>query len=374
MKTRKVIPQFQPFLGVEELASIKETLESNWISEGKKTSEFVEDFLNLIGVRYGVMAPNGTLSIFMALRALGVGHGDEVIVPNFTFIASANAVELTGARPVFCDINYELSLDITKAEKLINKRTKAILPVHLYGMSSNMDEILELASLYGISVIEDAAQGVGVKWDGRHTGSMGTVSSFSFFADKTITMGEGGFVATGDESIFRSLQFVRNQGRLNRGSFVHPEIGYNFRVTDLQSSIGLAQLQKLNQIVVEKKRILEMYKTYLDSKVTVIEPSIKSKSNHVPFRVCILTEVEASKLHAFLKNSYIEPRTFFYPLNLQPCYKDIARNRLGIFSKKSNPFAVSIDLFERGTCLPSWVGIPEDDIRYICEKVNEFLS
>jgi perosamine synthetase len=192
----------------------------------------------------------------MALRALGIGPGDEVLVPNFTFIASANAVEMCGAKPVFVDIKEDLHIDIEKCKLSLTRKTKAIMPVHIYGMACNMPEIMEFAKNHKLLVIEDAAQAIGVKWGKKHAGTFGQVGSFSFFADKTITTGEGGLVVTNDKKIYERLQFIRNQGRINRGSFVHPEIGYNFRMTDIQSAIGLSQLEKLPEIIEKKSTIL----------------------------------------------------------------------------------------------------------------------
>ena len=237
------IPQFQPFLDNREYEAIKSCFDLNWVTEGPKSKEFVDKLCKMMNVKYGVLAPNGTLSLYMALKVLGIGKGDEVIVPNFTFIASANAIDMVGAKPVFCDIQEsDLHIDIKKAEKLITCRTKAIMPVHIYGMACNMDEVIEFAKKHKLKVVEDAAQAVGVNWNGKQAGTFGDIGSFSFFADKTLTTGEGGLVVTDNEELYNKLLYIRNQGRLNRGSFIHPEIGYNFRMTDLQTSIGLVQI------------------------------------------------------------------------------------------------------------------------------------
>ena len=229
-----------PYIGNEEHEAMKECFDANWITEGPKCKEFSERFLELTSARYGVFAQNGTLALYLGLRAAGVKHGDEVIVPNFTFIASANAVEMCGAKPVFVDINLEdLQIDITDCDRVLSKKTTAIMPVHLFGMAADMGEVMAYAVEKNLKVIEDAAQAVGVTWGGKHCGTFGDVGCFSFFADKTITMGEGGFVTTNNEKIYKKLLYLRNQGRLNRGSFVHPEMGYNFRITDFQAAMGL---------------------------------------------------------------------------------------------------------------------------------------
>ena len=369
------IPQFEPYLDNREYESIKQCFESNWITEGPLSKEFVNKILELTGAKYGVLAPNGTLSIYMALRAVGIGPGDEVIVPNFTFIASANAVEMCGAKPVFVDVGEDLHIDINKCTTVLSSRTKAIMPVHVYGMACNMDEVVSFAKTYDLKIIEDAAQAIGIKWDGKHAGTFGEVGSFSFFADKTLTTGEGGMVVTNDKSIYEKLLYIRNQGRLDRGSFIHPEIGYNFRMTDLQSAIGLVQFDKLNEIITKKTTILETYKKYLNSSIKIIEPL--DKSNHIPFRVCILIPGGSEKLMTYMKENDIETRTFFYPLHSQPCYKKKPNKILkflGIAKNDDDNFDVSMRMYNEGVCLPSFVNIKEEQIKYICTKINEYVQ
>lgn len=366
------IPQFKPYLDDRDYESIKSCFDSNWITEGPKSKEFVDKLCELIGVKYAVLAPNGTLSIYMALRSVGIGVGDEVIVPNFSFIATANAVEMCGAKPIFVDVKDDLHIDIKKCEKLINNKTKAIMPVHIYGMACNMDEVMLFAKKHGLKVIEDAAQGIAIKWNGNHVGAFGDVGSFSFFADKTITTGEGGLIVTNDEQIYKNLLYIRNQGRIDRGSFIHPKIGYNFRMTDIQSSIGLSQLKKLDEIIEKKLNVLQLYKKYLDSSLKIIEPD--SKSNHIPFRVCIMIPGGSENLMKYMSENNIETRTFFYPLSDQPCYiSNSLFSKLKRFLKLGDDFEVSRKLYKEGVCLPSFVTITEEEIIYICEKINNYV-
>lgn len=368
------IPQFQPYIGEKEYESIKSCFDDNWITEGPKSKEFVRRLCELIGVKYGVLAPNGTLSLYMGLRGLGIGPGDEVLVPNFTFIASANAVEMCGAKPVFVDIREDLHIDIKACEKLLTRRTKAIMPVHIYGMACNMTEVMTFAELNGLKVIEDAAQAIGVKWKGIPAGSFGDIGSFSFFADKTITTGEGGLVVTNDQKLYEKLLYIRNQGRIDRGSFVHPEIGYNFRMTDIQAAIGLAQLDKLPEIIEKKAEILRLYKNLLDGKNEIIEPG--PDSNHIPFRVCIIVKGGNQGLIRHMANNDIETRTFFYPLHRQPCYSKKSKfkllNSLNTVFKTENEFLVSDKMYNEGVCLPSFVGITREQIEHVCQTINKY--
>ncbi len=363
------VNQFQPYIGKEEYESIKECFDANWITEGPKAKEFSEKLCKLIGCKYGVFAPNGTLSIYLGLKALGIGPGDEVIVPDFTFIASANAVEMVGATPVFVDIDKDtLHIDLEKCADVVNKNTKAIMPVHIYGTAVNMDSLMKFAQLHKLKVIEDAAQAIGVTWNGTHCGSFGDVGSFSFFADKTITTGEGGFVCTNDETIYKQLLYIRNQGRLNRGSFEHPEIGYNFRMTDIQCAIGLTQLKKLDTIIEKKQTILQIYKNNLHvvNGIKIIEPV--GNSNHIPFRVAILFDRKITEIMNYLSNSEIETRTFFYPIHKQPCY--ISCNCL---KNNCSDFPNSTYVYEHGLCMPSYPELKESEIIYVCDKLKESL-
>ena len=361
------ICQFKPFVNNDEYEAIKDCFDKNWITEGPKAKEFVEKLCKLMNVKYGVLAPNGTLSLYLGLRALNIKAGDEVIVPDFTFIASANAVEMVGATPIFCDIGPDLQIDINSCEKLITEKTKAIMPVHIYGMACDMDKVCNFAKKNNLLIIEDAAQAVGITWKNKHCGTFGDIGSFSFFADKTITTGEGGFVCTNNEKLYKKLLYLRNQGRLNRGTFIHSEIGYNFRMNDILCAVGLTQLKKLNEIIQKKLKIMEYYKKLLASnnRVKFITPI--SGSNHIPFRVVITTGTPEEKngLNKFLEDNSIETRTFFYPLHLQPCYKKLNKN---------TNIKISIDMYSRGVSLPSFPELTMGEIEFICEKINLYFN
>jgi len=311
MSDKTLIPQMQPWLGVEEANAAAAVILDNWISEGPKCAEFSSQLNSLIEVPYGVFAPNGTFALILGLMALGIEAGDEVLVPNITFIASANALIQLGATPVFVEVEREtFQIDVTKAEHLVNQHTKAIMPVHLYGSSCNMNAVINFASKHRLLIIEDAAQGIGVKYYGKHVGGFGDVGCFSFFADKTITTGEGGYVVCKDKIIYEKLCFLRNQGRLHRGSFLHPEIGYNFRITDIQAAIGLVQLAKLSKIVERKTEIMSRYVNKLSNISQVRILGFEPGSTFVPFR-CVLIADRAHELMIYLEKEGISARGFF---------------------------------------------------------------
>ncbi|MFC1571235.1 DegT/DnrJ/EryC1/StrS family aminotransferase [Candidatus Margulisiibacteriota bacterium] len=364
------VPQFAPYIGEEEYAAIKSCFTDNWITEGPKAKEFNSMLCKLIGVKYGVFAPNGTLSIYLGLRAMGICSGDEVLVPDFTFIGSATAVEMAGATPVFVDVNkHNFQINSKACKKKLSKKTKAVMPVHIYGMSANMDEVMSFASENNLMVIEDAAQAIGVSYKGKHCGSFGKVSSFSFFADKTITTGEGGFVATNDKDVYENLLYLRNQGRLNRGSFIHPKIGYNFRMTDIQIAVGIVQLNKLPIIKEKKLLILEKYKKALAGIEQVAMITLEDGSTYVPFRIALICE-KAHALMAFLEKNGVQSRSFFYPLHKQPCFQYLAAAQ----SLADKDFPHAVGGYDQGVCLPSFVSISDEQINYVCGAIKEFYQ
>jgi perosamine synthetase len=364
------VSQFEPFIGMEEYEAIKDCFDKKWITEGPKAAEFSQSLCGLIGAKYGVFAPNGTLALYLALKSLGIGPGDEVIVPNFTFIASANSVEMIGATPVFVDINLQtLQIDVQDCYRALTKSTKAIMPVHIYGASADMSRVMAFAKENNLLVIEDAAQALGVKWAGKGCGSFGDAATFSFFADKTLTTGEGGFVTTNNKEIYDRLRLFRNQGRFHRGTFQHPAIGYNFRMTDIQMAIGLAQLKKFDIIVEKKNKILNLYRNLLSDveDLKIMTPS-EEVSPFIPFRVILMGRQLSGNLMEFMKRNDIETRTLFYPLHRQPCFK-------GRWSTPGDEcFKNSIHAYEHGICLPSYPSLEEEKIEYVCHKIRNFYS
>lgn len=376
------VPQFLPFIGDDEYRSISSCFEINWITEGPKSKEFSEKLLELTGAKYGVFAPNGTLALFLALKASGILPGDQVIVPDFTFIGSANAVEMAGAIPVFCEVNrHNFQIDVSQAEKLITEKTKAVMPVHIYGTAANMDEVRLFATNHKLKIIEDAAQAIGVRINGKHTGTFGDAGCFSFFADKTITTGEGGFIVTDDEAIYNNLLFLRNQGRKDRGTFIHPEIGYNFRMTDIQCAIGLTQLSKLEQITAMKREIFSRYEAALSSIEEIVFFAPEKKADFIPFRVGILCD-SAHELMEYMKQKGIEPRSFFYPLHLQPCYQKREIEKSDSINSKAGSVKTSLDEgfanavfgYQHGICLPTFPSLSGEQIRYVCDTIKTFYS
>lgn len=368
------VPQMSPWLGIEEAAAASETITDNWITEGPRAAAFVDRLKALTGAPYAVLAPNGTLALYLGLIAMGIEPGDEVIVPDITFIASANAVVMAGATPVFVDVNRRnFQIDLDGADRLVTPKTKAIMPVHLFGMAANMTQVMGFASMHNLKVIEDAAQAIGVTYEGKHAGTFGDVGTFSFFADKTITTGEGALVVTRDPVIYERLLLLRNQGRLDRGSFIHPAVGYNFRMTDLQCAVGLAQLDKLDCIITRKQTIARWYKESLRNVSEVQLTEVEPGSNHVPFRMVLMC-YQAHQLMAHMQEYDIAPRTFFYPLHKQPCFEYLSNEIGGSADLRDARYPNSIYGYEHGVLLPAFPTMTREQVNYVAMVIKEFYA
>ncbi|MDH5388282.1 MAG: DegT/DnrJ/EryC1/StrS family aminotransferase [Gammaproteobacteria bacterium] len=359
----KYIPQIEPWIDGAELKQLEEVISSTFITENKKTEEFLNQICQLTGSPHAIATSNGTLALVASLLSAGIGDGDEVIVPDLTFIATSNAVILVGAKPVFCDVLPTSGcLDVDACAELINEKTKAIIPVHLYGQSVEMEQLEALVTKHGIVVIEDAAESMGVFYKGKHTGTFGDYGIFSFFGNKLITCGEGGVVLTKTTENYKELYRIKNHGRDRKGIFIHENVGYNFCFTDLQAAIGVAQLQKYETMITAKKSHFKLYSQLLADidEVEVVDVPDYVDSNY--WFVNILLESPAD-LNDYLESKGIGTRRYFYPLHLQPCYQPLQRDCPN-----------SLALYEKGLSLPSSVLLKEDEIKYVCSQIRSFYT
>ncbi|MFO7657447.1 MAG: DegT/DnrJ/EryC1/StrS family aminotransferase [Bacteroidales bacterium] len=358
--------QIQPYFDKAEIKNLKRAIKTGWVTEGPFSQEFLESIKVFTGAKYAVLANNGTLALFLSLLAVGVKEGDEVIVPDFTFNASASSIAFTGATPVFVDIRTDdLQIDVSQIEKAITKNTKAIMPVHIYGQSCDMDPIMEIALKHNLLVVEDAAQGFGVFYKNKHTGTIGDVGMISFFADKTITTGEGAVVLTNNEEIFNKLKMLRNQGRPNSGTFIHPELGMNFRMTDLQCALGVAQFKKFEKIKEIKLKNHRLYEKYLEPVAEIEYVKVNEFTTFVPFRVNVKVP-KLEELINHLENNGIQTRRMFYPLHRQPCFSYL--------KYKEDEFPCSDEAYAKGMSLAIHCGLKEKNIKYICERIKDFFN
>jgi perosamine synthetase len=355
------IQQISPSFDDDEVIEVMRSIRAGWLTEGPQAAQFLESIRAETGARHAVLAPNGTLGLFLALLALDLPRDSEILIPAFTFYASATAAVFAGLRPVFVDADPgTFNLDVESLDGLVTDRTKAIMPVHVYGHCAPMDAIQEFATRRDLVVVEDAAQAYGVKYRGRHAGTWGDVGVISFFADKTITTGEGGVVLTDDAGLYEKLRLLRNQGRISSGTFVHDSLGMNFRVTDLQCAVGNAQLRKLPSIVATKQANHDRYAANLAGIPGLRWLQVQPGSDHVPFRFALVSD-RKDELVAALEQVGVQTRGFFYPLHLQPALRQYA----------NRPLPVAEDLYRTGVCLPVHEELTPADIDEISNIIGD---
>jgi perosamine synthetase len=363
----KIINQIYPWIDNRELYYLKKAIKSTFITENKLTQNLEDRFRKLTKAKFAIAINNWTLGIYACLKSLNIGAGDEVIVPDMTFIATSNAVLLAGAKVVLCDVNYEtLCIDPSKIKNLINNRTKAVMPVHLYGNSCDLDAIKKLKKKKNFFIIEDAAQGVGVTYKNKHVGTIGDVGGFSFYGNKLITTGEGGMIVTNNKKIYNNILMLKNHGRKTKGIFIHKRIGYNFMFTDIQAAVGLAQMDKLKKIIKIKENIYNFYKKNLRRIKSINFIKTTKYSNHIHWFSNIMCKDR--KLSEYLNTKRIQTRKAFYPLHMQPCY----RNNKKIIKK--GEYNNSKKIYKELISLPSAVLIKKNELIKIIKNINLFFK
>tara|TARA_Y100001970_G_scaffold197305_1_gene240034 strand:+ start:22249 stop:23376 length:1128 start_codon:yes stop_codon:yes gene_type:complete len=373
-RNRKFINQIEPFIDHTEMEYLAKVVESTFVTEHTLTKEFEELFKNYTGAKHVISYTNGTVALYAILQSLGIGPGDEVIVPDLTFIATANSVILAGATPIFCDIETKnFGLDLLHAKKLITKKTKAIVPVHLYGLSARMDELTVFCKENNIFLIEDAAQGVGVRFrcnddtEFKHVGTFGIGGILSFYGNKTMTCGEGGLILTDDEELAKKCYRLKNHGRDVKGIFFHEHIGFNFAFTEMQAAIGIAQFKKLNKIISMKAKFYDRYREGLSKIPQVRIMDIPENVQPVHWFTNIFVD-DVDDLADFLKEKGIGTRRFFYPLHLQPCYQDFKQDL------NTENFKNSFHSFNTALSLPSLYSLSEKDQDYIIDTIKKYYE
>jgi perosamine synthetase len=344
-------PVSQPYLTGRELDYVTEAVTSGWISaQGPFVGRFEQCFAEWNDQAHGVACSSGTAALTLALRALGIGPGDEVLVPEFTYVASAWAVTYVGATPVFVDCVDDLTIDVAAAEAAITPRTKVIMPVHVHGRRCDMDAVMDLAFQYNLRVVEDTAEAHGVR-------PVGDVACFSLYANKIVSSGEGGICLTNDPRLAAQLAHLRGMANSRTGDFVHKKLGYNFRMTSLQAAFALAQVEKLDEILELRAQIEKRY----DERLAL--PGItRLPARDVLWMYDLLAE-DRDELRAHLTASGIETRVFFPPMSRQPMYAD-----------PSWPSLNAARFTAAGLCLPTHTGLTEQDQDHICARVAEFYG
>ena len=364
------IPVCEPTLKGKELEYVTEAINSGWISSaGKYIQSFEEKFSQYCGVKFGVSCSNGTKAIHLALLAVDIKAGDEVIIPSFTMIGSCNPIVQIGAKPIFVDSELRTwNMDVSKIEEKITPKTKAIMVVHIYGHPIDMDPVLKIARKHNLIVIEDAAEAHGAEYKGKKAGSLGDIACFSFYANKIITTGEGGMVVTNNQKWTERARKLRNHF-FGEPRFLHQEVGYNYRLTNLQAAIGLAQLERIDKLVEARRKNAYLYNALLNGIPGINLPPEEPWAKNVYWMYGLTVDkpfpLSMPELRKKLEEKGIETRTFFIGMHKQPAYAHL---------DVQGDFPNTEYLEKNGLYLPSSSHLTEEQIRFIAKSIKEIYE
>lgn len=366
------IPLSQPDIGEDEIAAVTAVLRSDRLSLGPQLEAFEHAMAGRAGVDYGIGVNSGTSGLHLCVRALGLGAGDEVIVPSFTFIAAANAIRFEGATPVFVDIKADsLNLDPAKVEAAITSRTRAILLVHNFGVPAAMQELLALARRHALFVIEDACEAIGAEYGGRPVGSFGDAAVFAFYPNKQITTGEGGMIVTRNAALAAKMRAWRNQGRYDSAEWLqHEELGYNYRLSEIQAALGLAQLQRLEEILARRAEVARLYDLALSEIPELVRPSLAAPDARISWFVYVVRLApqfdvsDRDRLAAYLTERGIGCARYFAPIHRQPAYR--------AWSDAALPVTGAVAA--RTLALPFFNRLTEEEIGRVAKALRDFFS
>jgi perosamine synthetase len=364
--TTKTIPWWTPEIGPEERDRVLAVLASNYLNDGDVTTEFERRMAAALGARFGVCVTSGTTALFVSLAGIGVGHGDEVVLPDVTFIATANAVTLTGATPVLVDVDpATLTMSAAAFAAAITPRTRAVIPVHVSGRAAAIEPIIEIADRRGIAVVEDAAEALRSQHNGRCLGTFGRTGCFSFSPNKTITTGQGGLIVTDDQALAVRLREVKDQGRPVRGTGgndIHASIGFNFKLTNLQSAVGLAQLDRLES---RARHLGNLYRAYRDALAGIEQLTLLPfdvDDGETPQWVDALA-LDRDRLVEYLEGVGIQCRPFWYPIHTQQPY-----------ALPSERFPVATRVAASALWLPSALSMTAAEVQLVAERIRRFYQ
>jgi len=360
-----MFPVSKPSISKIEIDYVNDAVSSGWVSSlGKYIEKFEGAFANFCEVNYALTVSNGTVGLHLALVGLNVGAGDEVIIPDLTFVATANAVRMASATPVTVDVCRDTyCIDPEKIISAITERTRAIIPVHLYGHPANMNAILEVAQRFDLKVIEDAAEAHGAFINGRRVGGIGDCGVFSFYGNKIITTGEGGMIVTNDDELYQRLKFLRDHAMSKEIRYWHTEVGFNYRMTNVQAALGLAQLQQIDSFLTQRGHQLEQYRSNLKDAGIELNPVVDSEP--VNWITCAIVEGlgrnKRDRVIELMKEKGVDSRPFFFPVSRLPMYG----GEVGSTADK---------LSENGFNLPTFVGLKDQEIEKICSVFIDCLN
>lgn len=367
-----MIPLAKPTITKEEVKAVKNVLDSGVLSLGPNLEIFGKNFAEFIGTKYAVPVNSGTSALHLCIRSLGIGEGDEVITTPFSFIASSNCMLYEKAKPVFVDIDREsFNINPDFIEEKITEKTKAILVVHVFGQSADMDKIMSIANKYKLRVIEDAAESIGATYKGKKVGNFSDVSVFAFYPNKQMTTGEGGILTTNIKEIYEQCDSMANQGRGDsREWLIHERLGYNYRMDEMSAAVGIEQLKKLKKLLKEREELAKLYINELRGIKEIVLPNVKPYNTHswFVFPAQVVDRVKRDKVISYLQKNGVASKAYFYPpIHLQPFYiKD--------FGYSIGDYPVTEDISNRTIILPFFVGMSIKQVREVKTKLLRALK
>ena len=365
-----MIPVNQPAIAKNALRYVTDCVRSGWVSSvGSYIQKFEKSTAAYLNARYAITTTSGTAALHLALAALDVGPNDEVILPAHTMFACAAAIMYTGATPVLVDVERDTwNMQVAQVEKKITKHTRVIMPVHIYGHSVDMDPLRALAKKYHIAIVEDAAEAHGATYKGKKVGTIGDINCFSFYANKIVTTGEGGMVVTNSKKLADRARMLKDMAHSPTRRFLHEELGFNYRMTNLQAALGLAQLEEIDSFIKKKRWMANLYTELLSTVPGITTPVERPWAKSVYWMYAILIEdafgMNRDTLAAKLKARGIDTRTFFISLHRQP-----ALTKRGLFRAEVHNYPVTDEISERGMYLPSGLAITEKQIRTVAHEI-----
>jgi perosamine synthetase len=363
-----MIPVFTPWLPESSRRYVLDCVDSGWISSlGKYVPRFEEEFARFCEAKYAVATSNGTTALHLALAVLGIGAGDEVLVPDLTFIATANAVRYTGATPVLVDVDPATwGIDPEDARRRVTARTRAVIPVHLYGRPVDFDPLQALADEHGFAVVEDAAEAHGARYRGRRVGALGRLGAFSFYGNKIFTTGEGGAVVTNDRELAMRGAFLRDHAMDPQRRYYHPEVGFNYRMTNIQAALGCSQLEHAEEILARRRAIAQAYSAGLAGIPGLVEPRPMPWEEGICWMYSVLVEPafgrDRDAVCTGLRERGVDSRPFFVPLHEMPP------------DRRDEPFPVATRLARQGINLPSGTALTTEEIATVCGALRELAN
>jgi perosamine synthetase len=361
---REFLPISEPSITDLEICYVTDAVTSGWVSSlGPYIDRFESDFAAYCGTSYAVSTMNGTVALHLALVASGIEAGDEVIIPDLTFVATANAVRYIGAIPICCDVDpVTLCLDATRLEGCISSKTKAIIPVHLYGHPADMVAIMAVANAHDLLVIEDAAEAHGALWHGKKVGAWGECGVFSFYGNKVITSGEGGMVTTNNRELYERMRFLRDHAMSKEQRYFHSEVGFNYRITNLQAALGVAQMERIDEILARKNAVFRRYQQGLARYSAIRLNETLPEAVNSYWMICLeapfVSDKQRDEFMCKLKACGVDSRPYFRPVSSLPMYSG------------AHHTPVSYRVSSQGVNLPSYFSLEDAEIDFICGQVQ----